>query len=61
VDLSGRVEGYRKLAGGQAPCREDNRNFVAHAGLLYSFTRVCSHDNDYLIDVDEKTFVCLER
>jgi CRISPR-associated protein Csx1 len=43
------------------PCGEDNRDFVAHAGLLDSYTKVCRHGDDYAIQIDERTYRCLEK
>ncbi len=44
------------------PCRDDNRNFVAHAGLLASHTTICPHGDDHQLIIDiEKTKPCLEK
>jgi len=43
------------------PCGKDNRDFVAHAGLLYSHTKICRHGDDYTIQIDERTYKCLEK
>ncbi|HII46806.1 CRISPR-associated DxTHG motif protein [Pyrobaculum aerophilum] len=43
------------------PCVEDNRNFVAHAGLLASHTELCPHGDDYQIKVNlNAAMPCLE-
>lgn len=43
------------------PCGKDNRDFVAHAGLLDSYTKICRHGDDYTIQIDERTYKCLEK
>ncbi|ABP50698.1 MAG: CRISPR-associated DxTHG motif protein [Pyrobaculum arsenaticum] len=48
-------------AGDPNPCQDDNRNFVAHAGLLADHTELCPHGDDYQIKIEEATMKCLQK
>ena len=56
-----RAERHRAACRRPPPCEDDNRDFVAHAGLLDSYTKICPHGDDYAIEIMEETYSCLKK